>query len=48
MIFLMGVAHAFMKAPQINFIMEIAETEMPEQGRTAILACSEHLRELEV
>ena len=37
MIFLMGVAHAFMKAPQINFIMEIAETEMPEQGRTAIL-----------
>jgi len=37
MIFLMGVAHAFMKAPQINFIMEIAETEMPDQGRTAIL-----------
>ena len=33
----MGVAHAFMKAPQINFIMEIAETEMPDQGRTAIL-----------
>ena len=37
MIILMGVAHAFMKAPQIAFIMEIAETEMPHQGRTAIL-----------
>ncbi len=33
----MGIAHAFMKAPQISFVMEIAETEMPEQGRTAIL-----------
>jgi MFS family permease len=37
MVVLMGIAHAFMKAPQISFVMEIAETEMPEQGRTAIL-----------
>lgn len=37
MIVLMGIAHAFMKAPQIAFIMEISEREMPQQGRTAIL-----------
>ena len=37
MVVVMGVAHAFTKAPQIAFVMELCEKDMERVGRTAVL-----------
>lgn len=37
MVIIMGSAHAFTKAPQIAFVMEVCEEDMEKVGRTTVL-----------
>ena len=37
MVIVMGSAHAFTKAPQIAFVMEVCEADMEKVGRTTVL-----------
>lgn len=37
MVIVMGCAHAFTKAPQIAFVMEVCEADMEKIGRTTVL-----------